>query len=276
MRKRNLSIVRKGIEDFGDGRKYTPIDLVMVARDCDADTALGSGIMLLSDSEHQAVEQSSAATKRAIDQLDMRIAHLQSELPAVLAAEEAAQAAAKDEALRKRAEACRNANIVESKTILTQIDKLSAQMADALARLKEIADETNSVNEALRRNRVADSVVSYDVLYRKHPDREATGSVSFRAGRYENELVTAVRLQPAFERDVHLAPVISENCAPRRNRRVMYDNLARFDAVAKLESHDATRLNPLWVNRAQTESGARLEPIIHRCLDDLHCRRNSR
>jgi hypothetical protein len=41
LRKRNLSIVCKGIEDFGDGRKYTPINLVMVARDCDADTALG-------------------------------------------------------------------------------------------------------------------------------------------------------------------------------------------------------------------------------------------
>ena len=37
----NLSIVPKGIEDFGDGRKYTPIDLVMKARGCDADTALG-------------------------------------------------------------------------------------------------------------------------------------------------------------------------------------------------------------------------------------------
>lgn len=41
LRKRNLSIVRKGIEDFGTGEKFTPIDLVMKARDCDADTALG-------------------------------------------------------------------------------------------------------------------------------------------------------------------------------------------------------------------------------------------
>ena len=40
LRKRNLSIVRKGIEDFGDGRKYT-LDLVMAARGCDADIALG-------------------------------------------------------------------------------------------------------------------------------------------------------------------------------------------------------------------------------------------
>ena len=45
LRKRNLSIVPKGIKDFGDGRKggtgftYTPLDLVMAASDCDLDTA---------------------------------------------------------------------------------------------------------------------------------------------------------------------------------------------------------------------------------------------
>jgi hypothetical protein len=131
--------------------------------------AARSGIMLLSDAEHQAVEQSSAATKRAIDRLDMRVAHLQSELPAIIESEKAAEAAAKDEALRRRAEASRNANIVESKKLLTEFDKLASQMGDILARLNEVADETNSVNKALRDNRIADSVVSYDVLYRKHP-----------------------------------------------------------------------------------------------------------
>src|SRR5262249_29339925 len=45
MRARNLSIVPKGIKDFGDGRNggdgftYTPLDLVMAANDCDLDTA---------------------------------------------------------------------------------------------------------------------------------------------------------------------------------------------------------------------------------------------
>jgi hypothetical protein len=34
LRKRNLSISPKGIKDFGDGRTYTPIDLVMAAREC--------------------------------------------------------------------------------------------------------------------------------------------------------------------------------------------------------------------------------------------------
>src|SRR5262249_10317525 len=44
-RTRNLSIVPKGIKDFGDGRgggngfTYTPLDLVMAANDCDLDTA---------------------------------------------------------------------------------------------------------------------------------------------------------------------------------------------------------------------------------------------
>jgi hypothetical protein len=44
-RARNLSIVPKGIKDFGDGRgggpgfTYTPLDLVMAANDCDLDTA---------------------------------------------------------------------------------------------------------------------------------------------------------------------------------------------------------------------------------------------
>jgi hypothetical protein len=40
LRKRNLSIVRKGIEGFGTGEKFTPIDLVMKARSCDANAAL--------------------------------------------------------------------------------------------------------------------------------------------------------------------------------------------------------------------------------------------
>ena len=35
VRKRNLSIVSRGIEDWGNGRKYTPTDLVMVARNLD-------------------------------------------------------------------------------------------------------------------------------------------------------------------------------------------------------------------------------------------------
>lgn len=50
-RKRNLSIVSKGIEDFGDGRKYTPIDLVMKARNCDKSAALDCLLERLPDDE---------------------------------------------------------------------------------------------------------------------------------------------------------------------------------------------------------------------------------
>jgi hypothetical protein len=40
-RKRNLSISPRGIEDFGTGEKMTPIDVVMRARYCNHDAALG-------------------------------------------------------------------------------------------------------------------------------------------------------------------------------------------------------------------------------------------
>lgn len=148
--------------------------------------AARSGIMFMSDSEHQAVEADAAGTERAIDRLDARIAHLRSELPAVLTAEAEQRAAAKDEALRKRAEACRNANIVESKNLLIEIDKLSSQMGDRLARLKEIGDETNSVNMALRANPVAERITCFENLYR-----------SPRAGLYEFPF-SEVILPPAF------------------------------------------------------------------------------
>ena len=46
--------------------------------------AARSGIMFMSDSEHQAVEADAAATERAIDRLDARIAHLLSEIPAII------------------------------------------------------------------------------------------------------------------------------------------------------------------------------------------------
>ncbi|WP_439925264.1 bifunctional DNA primase/polymerase [Nitrobacter sp. JJSN] len=54
-RKRNLSIVRKGIEDFGTGEKYTPIDLVMRARDCDKSAALNWLLERLPDDEPKIV-----------------------------------------------------------------------------------------------------------------------------------------------------------------------------------------------------------------------------
>jgi hypothetical protein len=163
--------------------------------------AARSGVMFMSDSEHRAVEAGGAATERAITRMDARISHLQSELPAVFfAAEEAAQAVAKDEALRKRANECRKANAKEAKVLLASYAQHANAIGDVIARLKEITDETNTLNQALHRNPVADSVVSYDTLHRKHPDRSATERISFRAGRYEDSLETAVHLPPAFVR----------------------------------------------------------------------------
>jgi hypothetical protein len=67
------------------------------------------GIAAMTDEQHVAVEANVAAHRRAITRLEARVSLLNDELPKVVAAEEAAQAAAKDEALRQRAEAAREA-----------------------------------------------------------------------------------------------------------------------------------------------------------------------
>jgi HPt (histidine-containing phosphotransfer) domain-containing protein len=131
--------------------------------------AANVSVALLSDEAHVKIENEIAADRRAIMRLQTLVSHLNDELPKVEAAEEAAQAAAKDEALRKRAEDCRKANAVEGKKLLTEFDKLASQMGDVLARIKEIADETMSVNKALHANRVADSIICYENLYRQRP-----------------------------------------------------------------------------------------------------------
>lgn len=71
---------------------------------------------LLSDEAHIKIENEIAGDRRAITRLQALVSHLKNELPKVEVAEEAAQAAAKDEALRKRAEDCRKTNMVESKS----------------------------------------------------------------------------------------------------------------------------------------------------------------
>jgi hypothetical protein len=55
MRKRNLSIVRKGIEDFGTGEKLTAVDLIMKARNCDKSAALDWLLERLPDDEPKIV-----------------------------------------------------------------------------------------------------------------------------------------------------------------------------------------------------------------------------
>ncbi|WP_416193444.1 hypothetical protein [Nitrobacter sp. TKz-YC01] len=135
---------------------------------------------------HIRIEQKIAADHRAITRLEARVSLLTEQLPAIVEAEAAAEAAARDEALRKRAEACRKANAVEAKQILAEVDKLSSRLGDHFARLKEIGDETNSVNQALHTNPVADRVTCYENLYR-----------SPRAGLYEFPF-SEIILPPAF------------------------------------------------------------------------------
>lgn len=148
--------------------------------------AANGNVALLSDEAHVKIEQEIAADRRAITRLEARVSLLTEQFPAIVEAEAAAEAAAKDEALRKRAEACRKANAVEGKQILAEIDKLSSRLGGHLARLKEIGDETNSVNMALHANPVADRVTCYETLYRKHP-----------AGLYEFPF-SEIILPPAF------------------------------------------------------------------------------
>lgn len=133
-----------------------------------------AGVATMTDAEHIAAEADVAAIKRTITRLEARVAHLTDELPKVLAAEEAATKTAADDALRQRAEAARKANSKEAATLLREYDKLASQIGDILSRLNEIASETDSVNQTLRSNPVAEGVIGWDALHRKHTDREAS------------------------------------------------------------------------------------------------------
>lgn len=52
---------------------------------------------------------------------------------------------------------------------MTEFYKLASQMGDVLARLHEIADETNSVNATVKNNPTSDRIIGYETLYRQHP-----------------------------------------------------------------------------------------------------------
>lgn len=160
--------------------------------------AANVSVALLSDEAHVKIENEIAADHRAITRLEARVSLLKEDLPKVEAEEAAAAASAKDKALRKRTDACRNANAKEAKVLLESYAEHANAIAETIARLKEISDEVIALNQELRLNPVVESIVGYDTLYRKHPDREETGSVSFRPGRYEDSLEMAVRLPPAF------------------------------------------------------------------------------
>jgi hypothetical protein len=131
------------------------------------------GIATMTDSEHIAAEANIASIERALARFESRIAHLNDELPKIIAAEEAAAKAAADEALRQRAEAARKANSKEAAALLRDYDKLASQLADVLDKLDAITRETAAVNEALHVNQIAERVSDWNIQHRKRPDRTA-------------------------------------------------------------------------------------------------------
>lgn len=133
-----------------------------------------SGVATMTDAEHIAAEANVAVIKRSIVRLEARVAHLTDELPRVIVAEADTAKAAADEALRQRAEVARKANSKEAAVLLRDYEKLASQIGDILSRLNEIASETDSVNQTLRSNPVAEGVIGWDALHRKHTDREAS------------------------------------------------------------------------------------------------------
>jgi hypothetical protein len=132
-----------------------------------------AAIATMTDAEHVKADADIAATKRAIARLDARIAHLTNELPTVIAAEEAAQKAEADKALKDRAEAARKENASTAKKLLASYAEHAEAIADIFAKLKTIDVERDAVNQALRSNPVAESVASYTDIHRKTSDQLA-------------------------------------------------------------------------------------------------------
>lgn len=133
-----------------------------------------AAIATMTDAEHVKAEADIAANKRAIDRLDQRIAHLQSELPAVLAAEEAAAKATADSALRARAEACRKANTKEAARLLAEYDVHANAIGEIVAKLKAMDTTREAINSELRTNPVCEPVRSYVEIHRTTPGTVAT------------------------------------------------------------------------------------------------------
>jgi len=163
-------------------------------------TKLGSalgGVAAMSDSEHVKIQSEIAVIERAITRLEARVAYLNTELPAVIAAEDAAAKTATDDVLRKRAAAATKSTADESKKLLERYGSLAKQMAEIFTRLAEIDVETSEVNELLRYNPVVPTVSNYAQLHRKAPDREASATKesrpvwTFSDGQSERALISA-------------------------------------------------------------------------------------
>ena len=199
-----------------------------------------ASIATMTDEQHVAAEASIAATKRAISRLEAKVAHLNDELPGVIAAEEVATQAARDTALRQRAEACRKANTIEAKKLLAEYDKLAAAMGDVFARLSEIADETNAVNAALRFNPIAESVSLYDAIYRRTPAVEAREQRTMEPHWVYRDAPTQRGEIHVGDTEMALLATIDEHGNPVRPGGVHYDRFGR-PIQPQLEQREVVR-----------------------------------
>lgn len=125
-----------------------------------------AGVAAMSDAEHVKIEGEIAATERAITRLASLVAHLNAELPAVIATEETVAKAATDDALVRRAKAATKASNAEAKVLLATYADHAAAIADILAKLKAIESERAAVNIELRANPVCEAVASYNDIHR--------------------------------------------------------------------------------------------------------------
>lgn len=185
------------------------------------------GVALLSDAEHVKLDSDLAAIRRAITRLEARANHLVAELPAIVVAEESAAKTAADNTLRLRAEAVRRANTKEAAALLREYESHVAKLGDVFTRLNEISAETNIVNQALGLNPVAEHVLSYDDVHRRHPSQEATEIREVRpVWRYPSGTVT-----PAVE-DGAGGYTRAEPLWIHREQRYEMPVLAREEVVA--------------------------------------------
>lgn len=133
-----------------------------------------AGLSLMDDSAHQKAEAEYEAHRRAADRALARVADLEKAHAEAVAAEAEAEKQAETERFRQRVEAVRKANADEASKLLAEYDAAAEKIGDILARLAEIDAETAAVNEALRSNPVAESVVGFNQLHRKAADTPAS------------------------------------------------------------------------------------------------------
>lgn len=137
-------------------------------------------LALMSDDDHRLADDRAAAMRRSVARLDAKIAELEKARDDAIIAEAEVERLAALDRLRARAETARKAVNVESKTLLEQYDSLSEQIATIVEKIGTIDSEAASVNEALRKNRVAEDVPSVTQTWRKAPDKQASETKEMR------------------------------------------------------------------------------------------------